>query len=167
MGSGKSSIGRLLATKLGFQFVDTDQWIVEQTGMEIAAIFKRHGEPHFRDIETSALTSLQEMRHCVLATGGGIILREGNRSLLRELGFVVELAASEEAILRRVSRNRRRPLLQTADPAETVRQMLAERRPLYQQVAHFSIDTSHLDHAEVAENIIKQARHAFSWQGAA
>jgi shikimate kinase len=149
MGSGKSSIGRLLATKLGFQFVDTDQWIVEQTGMEIAAIFKRHGEPHFRDIETSALTSLQEMRtaarHRRLASFSARVTEA-----FRELGFVVELAASEERFCAAFPANRRRPLLQTADPAETVRQMLAERRPLYQQVAHFSIDTSHLDHAEVA-----------------
>lgn len=167
MGSGKSSIGRLLATKLGFQFVDTDQLIVQQVGLEISAIFERHGEPHFREAETSALGSLAYLERCVVATGGGIVLRERNRALLRELGFVVQLAASEEVILQRVSRNTRRPLLQTADPGATARQMLAERRPFYEQVAQFSIDTSHLNHTQVAETIITEARRAFSWQGAA
>jgi shikimate kinase len=102
----------------------------------------------------------------VIATGGGIVLREDNRRRLRELGFVVGLKASESVIVERVSRNTRRPLLQTGDVHETVRQMLGERQPLYDEAAQFTIDTSYLTHTEVAVIIIAKARRAFAWQNA-
>lgn len=163
MGSGKSSIGRLLAAKLGFQLVDTDRIIIDREGVEIGEIFARHGEPHFRDLETAALRSIAHLNRCVIATGGGIVGREENRELLRGLGFVVWLTASEEVIFERVSRNTRRPLLQTANPRETVTRLLAERRPLYEAAAAFTIDSTSLAHAEVAEAIIAEARRAFAW----
>ena len=167
MGSGKSSIGRMVATLLGFQFVDTDRIIVERAGMEIPDLFAREGESAFRDLETSALNSLGHLARCVIATGGGAILREQNRALLRDLGFVVGLTVSEEKILERVSRNARRPLLQTANPRETITRMLAERRPFYEEAAQFTLDTSDLSHAQAAEVILGEARRVFMWQGAA
>jgi shikimate kinase len=167
MGSGKSSIGRLLAKHLGWRFADTDRLIVDRSGMEIPGIFATHGEAGFRDLETAALESLGSVTRTVLATGGGAVLRECNRALLRELGFVVALTATEEVIFERVSRNKRRPLLQTDNPRETVAGLLAERRPLYAEAAQFSLDTSSLSHAEAAELILAEARRNFLWQGAA
>src|SRR6266853_774765 len=165
MGSGKSSIGRLIATKFGFQFLDTDAVIVERAGMEISEIFQRDGEEHFRALETAALESLLHLQRCVIATGGGMVLRERNRELLRELGFVVLLTASEQTIFDRVSRNTERPLLQTENPRETVAKLLAERQPFYDAAAQWTLDTSRLSHARAADAVIAQARDAFAWQG--
>ncbi len=167
MGSGKSSIGRLIARQFGFQFVDTDAVIAERAGVEIAGIFEREGEEHFRALETAALESLLLLQRCVIATGGGVVLRERNRELLRELGFVVLLTASEEVIFERVSRNTKRPLLQTADPRETVAKLLVERQPCYEAAAQWTLDTSRLSHGQAAAAVIAEARRAFAWQGGA
>ncbi len=149
---------------MDFQFVDTDRVVIEEAGMDIAAIFERHGEAHFRELETAALASLAVRKLCVIATGGGIVLSERNRELLRELGFVVCLTASEEVIFERVSRNSQRPLLQNENPRETVSRMLTERRALYEEAANLTLDTSLIEHDEVAEKIASEARRAFSWQ---
>ncbi len=167
MGSGKSSVGRLIAGRLGFQFVDTDALIVQRAGMEIAQIFAREGEERFRDLETAALESLAHRERCVIATGGGVVLRERNRELLREIGFVVLLTASEEVIFERVSRNTKRPLLQTENPRATVSAMLAARQPAYAAAAQWTLDNSTLSHASTAEAVIAEARRAFAWQGGA
>ena len=98
MGSGKSSIGRRVATRLGFQFLDTDALLVEREGREITEIFEQDGEARFRDLETSVLSSLGMRDRCVISTGGGVILREENRALLGQLGLVVWLTASDDVI---------------------------------------------------------------------
>ena len=167
MGSGKSSIGRIVAGRLGFLFVDTDLVISQRAGMEISQIFAREGEDGFRARETEAIESLGDLNRCVIATGGGAVLREKNRALLRELGFVVCLAASEEVIFERVARNTRRPLLQTENPRATVSQMLAARQPFYEQAAEVIVDTSALAHSQSADAVIAAARTAFSWQAPA
>lgn len=164
MGSGKTSIGRLIAQRLGFQFIDTDKMIVERTGMEISDIFARHGEAWFRDHETSALRSLSIYNRTLISTGGGIVLRPENRELLQGLGFVVWLTASEDVIFERVSRNKKRPLLQTATPRQTVHDLLEQRRPLYAGAAQFTVDSTDLGHDAAAEAVINEARRAFSWQ---
>jgi len=166
MGSGKSSIGRLLAKRFRFRFVDTDRLIVDRARLEISDIFARHGETYFRDLETGAIESLTRLNRSVLATGGGAVLRERNVALLREIGFVVGLTASEEVIFERVSRNSKRPLLQTENPRETLRKLLAERRGIYEAAAHLTVDTSQLSHEQVAELIDGEARRAFSWESA-
>jgi len=163
MGSGKTSVGRLVAQRLGFQFVDTDAVVVERAGMQISEIFARHGEPWFRDHETSALGSLSILNRSVISTGGGIVLRPKNRELLQELGFVVWLTASEDIIFERVSRNKKRPLLQTADPRRTVHELLEQRHDLYQGTAQFKVDSTELTHEAAAESVIAEARKAFSW----
>ena len=163
MGSGKSSIGKRVAQALRFQFADTDALIVQRSGQEIAKIFAQHGEEYFRELETSALRSCAQFSRTVLATGGGVVVREENRALLRELGLVVQLTASEEVIFERVSRNRKRPLLHTEDPRATVHELLAARRPLYDATAQLTIDSTALAHAAVAEQIITAAREAFGW----
>jgi shikimate kinase len=154
MGTGKSSVGRLLARKLGYRFVDTDHLVVQRTGMEITEIFAQHGEAHFRDLETAVLHHLASTRHQVISTGGGIVLREENRTLLAQLGPVVELRASEEVIFERISRNSRRPLLQTENPRATVANMLHERHSLYAAAASLSVDTSSRTHDEVAQEVL-------------
>lgn len=158
MGCGKSSVGRLIAEKLRYRFVDTDQIIVCEAGVPISEIFATHGEDHFRDLETGVLESLRDKRELVIATGGGIVTRARNLPLLRELGFVVWLSADEGVIFERVSRNKRRPLLQTENPRETIRKLLAERMPLYQGAAQITIDTGAGPHGEIAEAVIRAAR---------
>lgn len=166
MGTGKSSVGRLIAAKLRFQFFDLDAVIAERASLEIPEIFVEHGETHFRDLETSALESCSHLTRSVFATGGGIVIRAHNRTVLRELGFVVQLTASEEVIFERVSRNAHRPLLQTADPRATISEMLAARRSLYEEAAQLTIDTSERNHQQSADEIVAAARAAFGWQGA-
>lgn len=166
MGSGKSSIGRILATKLGYSLVDTDAMVVEAAGMQITDIFARHGEDAFRDYESKALRCLAERgaNRTVISTGGGIVMRPGNVALLHELGFVVLLTASEEVLFERVSRNKARPLLQTPNPRETLSQLLSRRGPLYAAAADFTLDTSARSHAQAADAMIAEARRRFpSW----
>lgn len=166
MGSGKSSIGKLVARWMGFQFMDTDALIARRAGLEIPAIFAQSGEERFRDLETAAIESLGHLTRCVIATGGGAVLREKNRALLRETGFVVCLTASEEAIFERVSRNSKRPLLQTENPRETVARMLAARRAPYRETAHLMLDTTAFTREQAANAVIAAAKRGFSWQGA-
>ena len=161
MGSGKSSVGRLIASKLDQRFLDTDHLIVQQSGQEISEIFKTHGESYFRDQERLTLESLQDTTRCVIATGGGIISRLENIPLLHQLGFVVWLTANEEVIFDRVSRNAKRPLLQTANPRETISNLLVQRNPLYQQAAQFTMDTSDYPHGAIAETIMAEADRYF------
>ncbi len=167
MGSGKTSIGRLVAQELGFQFIDTDAVIVERTGMQVAEIFELYGEVWFRAEESATLRSLGIVNRAVISTGGGIVLREENRALLGELGLVVWLTASEEVIYERVARNKKRPLLQTANPRETVQALLAARRPLYEEVAQFTVDSTLLTHEMAAQAVMAEARRAFSWESPA
>lgn len=164
MGSGKTSIGRLVAQRLGFQFVDTDAVIVERAGMQVAEIFERHGEAWFREMETTTLRSLGILNRAVISTGGGIVVREENHALLRTLGFAIWLTASEEVIFERVSRNKKRPLLQTPNPRATLHELLEKRGALYATVAQFTIDSSRLSHEAAADMVIAEARRVFSWQ---
>ncbi len=164
MGSGKSSIGRMAAQRLRFQFVDTDAIVIERAGMEISEIFAKHGEAHFRDLETRAIESLAARERYVIATGGGAVLREENRTHLRALGFVVLLVAREEIILERVARHSKRPLLHTPDPRATIEHLLAERRPAYEAAAHWTLDTSELTHEQATAALVAAARAAFGWK---
>lgn len=162
MGSGKSSVGRLLSRRLGFRFVDTDKLVVENTGRPITEIFQAHGEAFFREQERLALESLREKTRLVIATGGGIVTREENVALLREVAFVVWLAASEEVIFERVSRTNKRPLLQTPNPRETISTLLTQRKALYENAAHLVVDTSAESHAKIAATIRREAHVFFS-----
>ena len=166
MGSGKTSIGRLVAHRLGFQFVDTDALIVERVGLPVADIFAQRGEDWFREQESATLRSLGILSRAVISTGGGIVTREENHALLRDLGFVVWLTASEDVIFERVSRNKKRPLLHTPDPRATVHELLEKRRGFYQACAQFTLDTSSLAHDASANALIAEARRAFLWETA-
>ncbi|MEQ1858944.1 MAG: shikimate kinase [Chthoniobacteraceae bacterium] len=164
MGSGKSAIGRIIAHRLRFQFLDTDTLVSERAGMDIPEIFARHGEAHFRELETRAIESLAGLDRYVIATGGGSALGEGNRALLRALGFVVLLTAREDILFDRVSRTTKRPLLHTEDPRATVAALLAERQPAYDAAAHWTLDTSNLDREAASDAVVAAAREAFGWR---
>lgn len=167
MGSGKSSIGRELGNVLGYPIIDTDTLIVEQAGKPINDIFADEGEEAFRDLESSVLRDLcgqSPLKH-IISTGGGIITREENRVLLRDLGYVVWLRVSPEEILRRTSRNSDRPLLNNDNPAETIARLLEERIPLYRETAHLTIETDSLTFPEIATGIIESARYHFGAVG--
>lgn len=160
MGAGKSSVARRLAEITGRRAEDTDAMVRrEQRGRPIADIFTREGEAFFRTREAAALASLRERpAGLVVATGGGIVLREENRRTLRDLGCVVYLFADEETLFARVSRNDRRPLLHTADPRATLSALLRAREGLYRECAHFTVETSARTHAEVAAEVLDRAR---------
>ena len=155
MGSGKSSVGRILSRKTGWPRFDTDEIISERFGRPIAEIFADVGEEKFRDAETEALNGLAAGAPAVIVTGGGIVLRPGNVELLRRLGPVAHLEADEETLFRRVSRGVIRPLLQTENPRQTLAELLRSRLPIYRQAADFQVDTSPLSQEEVAEAVIK------------
>jgi shikimate kinase len=163
MGTGKSSVGKLVASRLGFQFVDNDSIVVERAGMEITEIFAKHGEAIFRDYETRALESLVHLSRCVVSTGGGAVLQEENRAVLQRIGLVVLLTAREEIIYDRVARTTKRPLLSTPDPRETISQMLDHRRAAYAEAAQVTVDTSDLTREQAAEAVIAEAKKAFGW----
>jgi shikimate kinase len=158
MGSGKSSVGREIARRWGFRFLDTDTIVRHKYRKSIPDIFASFGEPVFRDEENKALQELQNSHHAVIATGGGIVLQPRNHPLLRSLGVVVWLTASEQVIWDRVSRNQNRPLLRTKDPRATISNLMSTRYPLYLSVADITVETSELTHQEVADRGIAAIR---------
>ena len=162
MGVGKTSVGKLLARSLGFEFVDTDSIIVRRSGKPITEIFAEIGESGFRDIESSILAELAGRSGTVIATGGGIVTREANIERLHAAGLVVWLDATADAIFERVSGNNERPLLQTDDPLATIRDLLDKRRPLYERAADQRVETGGLDSGELAYGIAESARLWFS-----
>ena len=131
MGAGKSSVGRRLAARLGLTFVDADGEIETAARMSIADIFAAHGEAYFRSGEARVIARLLEGGPQVMATGGGAFMNLETRSTIRSKGVSIWLDAEYEVLLRRVRRRSDRPMLKTADPAETLRRLLAERNPIY------------------------------------
>jgi shikimate kinase len=160
MGTGKSSVGRRLASVTGWPRFDTDQLIATALGMSITKIFAQLGEEEFRDQETLVLQQLDAGRPSIIVTGGGVVLRPKNVARLNELGTVVCLTADLSTLLKRLARRSHRPLLETEDRAATVKMILREREPLYAQAADFTVDTSSLSHDQVAQSI--QSSLAFS-----
>jgi shikimate kinase len=140
-GSGKSTVGRQLARKLGCPFVDSDHVIEQRLGCSIKEYFEQQGEAAFRDIESQTLEDLTREFVGVLATGGGAVLREHNRALLRERATVCYLRVSPEEIFRRLRHDRQRPLLQVADPLAKLKELFTQRDPFYQETAHYVIET--------------------------
>ncbi len=153
MGAGKSTIGRLLANILRAPFWDSDHVIEEKTGADIPWIFDVEGEEGFRDRETAALESLLSEEAFVLATGGGIVLREKNRHLLKHADAVIYLKADTERLVQRTMKDKKRPLLQVDDPRTKIVELLAERDPLYREVATHVIVTDSRSPKVIAQQI--------------
>ena len=141
MGSGKTAVGRRLAALLDFQFHDSDHFIEEQTGVDVAFIFEKEGEEGFRRRERKAIDELTGLPNVVLATGGGAILDPDNRRHLAGRGFVVYLQTSLDQQLERTSRSRSRPLLEQGDPRQRLEALMHEREPLYREVADLMVCT--------------------------
>ena len=156
MGAGKTTIGRQLARALKLPFYDSDKAIEERTGVDIPTIFEFEGEEGFRDREQKMIQQLTQMEGIVLATGGGAILREENRRLLKENGFIVYLQCSVERILERTRRDTQRPLLKTDNPRDRIESLFAQREPLYLSCADFKIDTGVMQSKEVVSRILEE-----------
>ncbi|MHB8254639.1 MAG: shikimate kinase [Acidiferrobacter sp.] len=141
MGAGKSTIGRYLAEYLGRDFCDCDHEIEQRTGASVALIFAVEGEAGFRRWEAAVLEELTARPHLVLATGGGAVLAQANRALLRSRGKTIYLQADCATLWERVRKDRNRPLLQTENPRARVETLYHEREPLYREVADLIVDT--------------------------
>ena len=154
MGAGKSSVGRRLAARLGIPFVDADTEIEKAAGMSIADIFAGHGEEYFRRGEARVIARLLDGGPQVLATGGGAFMNADTRALIKNKGISIWLNAELDVLLRRTGkRKNERPLLQTADPAETLRKLLAEREPTYAQ-ADLTVQSRDVVHDAIVADVM-------------
>lgn len=159
MGAGKSTIGRQLARKLNLTFFDSDKIIEERTGVSIPTIFEIEGEQGFRDREEQVIAELATMPGVLLATGGGSVLRETNRTCIKQGGFVIYLRASAEQLFHRIKHDKNRPLMQTANPLQTLRDLLKVREPLYMEVADLIVPTGKQKVHVVLRDIHSKLKH--------
>ncbi|WP_378956332.1 shikimate kinase [Pelosinus sp. sgz500959] len=160
MGTGKTTIGRLLASRLGRPFVDSDKKVEHENGMTIREIFERHGEAYFRQKEKDMIARLSRYNNAVIATGGGVVLSSENMRRLKKNGVIIALTASVETILERTSRRNTRPLLLDFFAREQiVDKLMSERYELYQK-ADFSIDTNGNSPQHVINEIMLFLRQA-------
>ena len=155
MGAGKTTIGKYLAAQLNLQFADSDTEIEARTGADIPWIFDVEGEQGFRDREQQAVEEMTLWDNVLLATGGGVIMRQENRRVLAARGFVIYLHATVDEQVRRTHRDRRRPLLQDGDPEEILRDLMVVRDPLYREIADHVIDTDGCSPRTVAQNLVR------------
>lgn len=162
-GSGKTTIGRQLARRLGLPFTDSDHVIEARLGCSIREFFAREGEESFRDVEQQVLDDLSLNHQGVLATGGGAVLREANRRHLHERGHVIYLRSAPEDVFRRVRHDTGRPLLQVDDPMGRLRALYEARDPLYRATAHHVIDTGRPSVATLVNMIMMQLELSGQW----
>lgn len=170
-GSGKSTVGRHLSRRLGWPFVDSDAAIERDLGCSIRGYFEQHGEAAFRDVEERVIERLLDSPLQVLATGGGAVLREANRTRLSTRSFVVYLRSTPEELFRRLRHDTHRPLLQVADPLRRLRELYRDRDPLYRGVAQMVVETGRPTVKMLVSTILMQlelaglADHSASWGG--
>ena len=159
-GSGKSTVGRQTARRLGVDFYDLDQLIESRSGCSVRAYFERHGEAAFRELETAVVDETTQYGPCVLATGGGAVLNETSRTRLQQRTQCIYLHTLAEEIFRRLRHDKSRPLLQVADPLGRLRDMYAFRDPLYRQVAAFVVEAAHQTVPKLVDTICARLRLA-------
>jgi shikimate kinase len=160
MGSGKTAVGRHLARMLHFTFYDSDADIEARTGVDIAFIFEKEGEPGFRVREKESIDRLTRLQSVVLATGGGAVIEADNRRVLAERGMVVYLATSIDQQLERTRHARHRPLLNDVDPEQKLEELMQRRALLYAEIADFTVSTDGRRVQLVAEEIYHELRRA-------
>lgn len=153
MGTGKTTIGELLAERLGYRFVDLDTLIVADSGKSIPDIFASLGEECFRDMESDMLRSLDDVEELVVATGGGIVLRDANRQFMRDTGYVINLAAALESIDARLTGDTTRPLLYGENRYQRLKMLFMQRQHLYDD-CNFKIDTTGKAPLEIVTGIL-------------
>jgi shikimate kinase len=155
MGAGKTTVGKKLARRLGYLFVDTDREIEKKQKCSISEIFKYAGEECFRDLETEILQKLQSEQNLVIATGGGMVLRYKNRTLMQNLGTRVYLQVELQELMRRLKKDKKRPLLQKSNPEELILEMLQKRKHIYED-AECIIETTDLSPQQMVTEIIRK-----------
>ena len=161
-GSGKSTLGRLLAKRLEKQFYDTDAELERRLGVTIPVIFELEGEPGFRDRESAIIAEFVGYANVILATGGGAVLRPPNRTALKQHGTVLYLHATPETLWERTRRSKHRPLLQAADPQARLRELYVFRDPIYREVADFVVESDSEQVVRLAQRLEQQLRSAAS-----
>ncbi len=156
MGSGKSTVGRKAARAVEYNFLDTDAIIEKEEGMNISKLFEEKGEPYFREKETETIKRLiAEPKGNIIATGGGLPVKEGNAELLKELGTVIYLKAGTDTLMKRLSGDTARPLLKNGDLREKIETMLAIRGPVYEACADLVLQTDNMSFYEIICQIEK------------
>lgn len=155
-GAGKSTIGRQLSKLLKWEFADSDVEIEARAGCSIRKLFEQRGESDFRDLEQHVLGELVCRPRTVLATGGGSILRQANREALRRHSQVIYVRAQAEDLARRLRHDTHRPLLQSVNPLQKLRELFSARDPLYREVANFTIDSSRTSVSQVVHLLVMQ-----------
>lgn len=156
MAVGKSAVGRALAKRLKWRFVDLDRVIEKNAGMTVKAIFSHKGESFFRQLEKSQLAKILEQNGQIIATGGGVVMDQDNLKLLRERTLLVCLTATSEVLLKRAGTGGKRPLLKGGDRRGRIEELLKQRQKNY-ALAHAAIDTSDLTIGEIVERIVALA----------
>ena len=159
MGSGKSTVGKIISSELFLTFYDTDEEIETRTGASIDWIFDLEGEEGFRKRESNILEDMVYKNSIVLSTGGGIILSESNREMLSSRGTVFYLATPIAVQLERTSKDKDRPLLKNGDPGEILKNLHLARESLYKEVADYSVNTEGKSSQEVSSEIIKLVKN--------
>jgi shikimate kinase len=162
MGAGKTSIGRRIAERFSLAFADVEHAVIESSGISIPSIFEQVGETGFRAHESAALATLLDGEGQVVASGGGAVLREENRALMRARGFVIYLKVDVETQLKRVARDRNRPLLLTGDRREVLTELIRIREPMYLEVADLVLEADRLTPGEATAALV--GRLAREWQ---
>ncbi len=155
MGSGKTTLGKILSKKLDKIFYDSDQVIEEKLGVDVSMIFEYEGEEGFREREKDILQELVSKKNIVLATGGGIILSKSNRDLLSENGIVIYLKSNQKDLILRTKNDKTRPLLKNGNIELIIKKLCKEREPLYEEIADFEIMTKNKRVHEVVNEIIR------------
>jgi shikimate kinase len=159
-GSGKSTLGRLLAKRLGKAFYDADSELERRLGVSIPVIFELEGEPGFRDREQEIIAEFVQHTHTIFATGGGAVLRQLNRDCLKQNGSVLYLHATPETLWERTRRSKHRPLLQAPDPFERLKELYAFRDALYRETADFVVESDQEQVVRLAQRLEQQLRSA-------
>ncbi|MCR5833529.1 MAG: shikimate kinase [Selenomonadaceae bacterium] len=160
MGTGKTSIGKMLSAKLGRPFIDIDKKIEEDTQMSIPKIFEQYGEEHFRKLEREAVKELSDKRGMIIATGGGTVKDIENVRLLKKSGVLICLTATPEEIYRRTARRGERPLLDGGgnERLNTIKKLLAERKDIYSR-ADYYVDTTSWSPIQIVDDICRYVKH--------